>query len=266
MRNHCVLRLATRAALAAALTVALAPRVSAHSNGQILASGKQGGFYCRNCHLGGTVPTVAFDGPMAIDAGSAATFTFIVTSQAASQMAAGLNVAADAGALGLVANQGTRLQENEVTHTEAKANDGNGEAAFEFTWQAPETAGSYTLYGAGCSVDGNDAADGDAAARTTYQVVVRAAAPSATPTETPAPSTPTPTATRDSTPSGGACAGDCNDNGTVAVNELITGVNIALSTASVSVCSSFDVNGNGQVTIDELLRAVNNALSSCPVA
>lgn len=264
MENHPGLRRATRAALAATLVVALAPPVSAHSNGQILASGKQSGFYCRSCHLGGTVPGVAFDGPTEMDAGSTATFTFMVTSKAANQIAAGLNVAADAGTLGLVANQGTRLQGSEVTHTASKANDDNGEAAFGLTWQAPAIAGTYTLYGAGCSVDGNDQANGDAAARTTYEVVVRGAAPSATPTETPAPSTPTATATRDSTPNGSACAGDCDANRTVAVNELITGVNIALATASVSTCPVFDANGDGQVTIDEILRAVNNALSSCP--
>jgi cysteine-rich repeat protein len=39
------------------------------------------------------------------------------------------------------------------------------------------------------------------------------------------------------------CAGDCNDDGSVAINELITGVNIALGSAEVSACSSFDGNG-----------------------
>ncbi|MDX2168471.1 MAG: hypothetical protein SF182_15460 [Deltaproteobacteria bacterium] len=60
------------------------------------------------------------------------------------------------------------------------------------------------------------------------------------------------------------CAGDCNGDNTVAINELITGVNIALGSAPVSACPSFDGNGNGEVAINEIIAAVNNALGSCP--
>lgn len=70
---------------------------------------------------------------------------------------------------------------------------------------------------------------------------------------------PTPTAT----PVPAACVGDCNDNGRVAVNELIQGVNIAIGNAAVASCPSFDVNGNGEVSINELIRAVSNALNTC---
>ncbi len=62
------------------------------------------------------------------------------------------------------------------------------------------------------------------------------------------------------------CAGDCNGDGSVAINELITGVNIALGSAQVSSCPSFDVNGDGNVAINELIAAVNNALNGCPAA
>ena len=62
---------------------------------------------------------------------------------------------------------------------------------------------------------------------------------------------------------GAQCAGDCNGNGMVAINELIVGVNIALGTAAVSQCASFDVNGDGQVAINELIAAVNSALGGC---
>jgi len=60
------------------------------------------------------------------------------------------------------------------------------------------------------------------------------------------------------------CAGDCNGDGQVAINELITGVNIALGSAAVSACPAVDANGDGQVAINELIGAVNNALSGCP--
>jgi hypothetical protein len=61
-----------------------------------------------------------------------------------------------------------------------------------------------------------------------------------------------------------ACAGDCGDDGSVSISDLITGVSIALGDLPVSVCPAFDVNGDGQVGIDELLMAVNAALTGCP--
>ena len=52
-----------------------------------------------------------------------------------------------------------------------------------------------------------------------------------------------------------SCVGDCNDDGMVAINELIIGVNIALDSQPVSACPSFDVNDDGMVTINELIKA-----------
>jgi len=57
--------------------------------------------------------------------------------------------------------------------------------------------------------------------------------------------------------------GDCNGDCTVAINELIIGVNIALGTAQLSQCASLDANGDGMVGINELITAVNNALNGC---
>jgi hypothetical protein len=74
------------------------------------------------------------------------------------------------------------------------------------------------------------------------------------PTSTRTPATP-------ATP--GACIGDCNDDGVVAVNELISGVNIALGNAAVSTCASFDTSGDGQVGINELISGVNALLNGC---
>lgn len=59
------------------------------------------------------------------------------------------------------------------------------------------------------------------------------------------------------------CTGDCNGDGTVTVDELISGVNIALGNRSVDACVVFDTNGDGQVAVSELIRAVNNALAGC---
>ena len=59
------------------------------------------------------------------------------------------------------------------------------------------------------------------------------------------------------------CAGDCNADRQVTVDELITGVNIALGNAAVTACLQFDQNNDGTVTINEILKAVNVALNSC---
>jgi hypothetical protein len=61
------------------------------------------------------------------------------------------------------------------------------------------------------------------------------------------------------------CVGDCDESGSVAVNELVTGVNIALGTATVDTCPSFDANGDGVVAVNELITAVNNALEGCVI-
>jgi hypothetical protein len=63
-----------------------------------------------------------------------------------------------------------------------------------------------------------------------------------------------------------ACAGDCNRDRQVIVNELVILVNIALGSANVSTCTAGDVNGDQTIVINELLAAVNSAILSCPGA
>jgi hypothetical protein len=259
MKNLYALRIAARAALVASSSVGLAATGFAYDDGVFGASGKENGYYCRNCHAGGTAPTVTFEGPTVMGPGSTAIFRFAVSSHGSeTQIAAGLDLAASGGRLGMVEGQGTRLQFGEVTHSEPKLNDDNGEAVFEFTWVAPATEGIYTLFGAGCSVNGNSQRTGDAAARTTYEIVVGVNIP--TPTPTPPIATPTATATEETT-----CVGDCGDDTQVTVDELITGVNIALGIVLPSACPQFDTNGDETVTVDEILQAVNNALNGCRV-
>jgi predicted outer membrane repeat protein len=59
-----------------------------------------------------------------------------------------------------------------------------------------------------------------------------------------------------------ACMGDCNGNGQVTVDEILTMVNIALGN-TVTACDAGDANHDGQITVDEILTAVNNALNGC---
>jgi hypothetical protein len=59
------------------------------------------------------------------------------------------------------------------------------------------------------------------------------------------------------------CVGECNGNGQVTVDEILTMVNIALGNAQLSDCNAGDANGDGAITVDEILAAVNNALNGC---
>lgn len=64
---------------------------------------------------------------------------------------------------------------------------------------------------------------------------------------------------------GGACVGDCNDDGIVKVNEVVLGVNIALEKVGVTIdeCRKLDVNQDGGIAIDELVQAVGRLLQGC---
>lgn len=82
------------------------------------------------------------------------------------------------------------------------------------------------------------------------------------PTATPNPSATTvTTSTATATPE--LCAGDCDKDGRVTVDEIPTMVNIALGNSSLFSCEAGNSNHDGQVTVDEILAAVSNALGGC---
>jgi hypothetical protein len=59
------------------------------------------------------------------------------------------------------------------------------------------------------------------------------------------------------------CTGDCNTDNQCAVNELVTGVNIALGQADMKTCTNFDTNFDSKVGVDELVAGVNVAIRGC---
>src|SRR5262249_33619916 len=61
-----------------------------------------------------------------------------------------------------------------------------------------------------------------------------------------------------------ACAGDCNCDSQVIINELIRGVNILLGNALLDTCPQFDTDGDGTVVVSELIAGVSNTLQGCP--
>ena len=68
------------------------------------------------------------------------------------------------------------------------------------------------------------------------------------------------------TATGLVCVGDCNGDDQVTIDELVTGVNIALGAAALGQCPAFDSDASGEVTIDELVAAVSGALNGCTMA
>lgn len=61
------------------------------------------------------------------------------------------------------------------------------------------------------------------------------------------------------------CGGDCNGDGSVAINELVIGVSIVLGALPVDACPSF-TGADATVDITDLITAVNDALSGCNAA
>jgi hypothetical protein len=82
-------------------------------------------------------------------------------------------------------------------------------------------------------------------------------APTATNTSAVAPtSTPTPTPPA-------SCAGDCDDDGAVTINELVTLVGIALESMPIDTCEAGNTDGNREIALNEIVSAVNKALRGC---
>ncbi len=60
------------------------------------------------------------------------------------------------------------------------------------------------------------------------------------------------------------CAGDCNADGRVTIDELVRIVAVALDDADVDACIAGDERHDGTFTVSEMIGAVNRALSGCP--
>jgi hypothetical protein len=253
-RPHRIIRHALPAIVA--IVAGLASPARANSFGIIGRSGKQG-LSCSQCHFGGVLPAVRLDGPLVVAPGETATYHFEVQSMIPSQRAGGLDIAASDGQLGTIAGQNEQVIGGELTHTRPNPNDDNGLAGWNFTWKAPDAIGTYTLFGAGNSVNLNNQDSGDRSNTTTIDIEV--AESTATPTVTPIPATRTARPTTGPLP----CVGDCDGNGSVAIGELITGVNISLGSRPLTDCADFDANDSGAIEVNELVSAVNGALLGC---
>lgn len=223
---------AARARLAALILLLAAGTASANGSGISGQSGKQD-MTCNSHHVGGVEPVVRLEGPSIVAAGAVATFRFTVESQAPlDQLFAGLDVAASDGVLGTTTPpRGAKLENGEITHTQPRRNDDSGAASWLFTWRAP-AGGPQTLFAAGNSVDGFGNTDGDRAATTQLSVEV-------------------------------GCLGDCNRDGQVTIDELITAVALAQGGSGLAQCPLADGDGDGMVQVQELIGAVQHSMVNC---
>lgn len=89
--------------------------------------------------------------------------------------------------------------------------------------------------------------------------------PTTTPTAETEPDTPTPQPSDTPTPvPSPVCAGDCNGNGNVTIDEIVTLVHIALGDMAIDVCPAGDNDQDGAITVNDILAAVQSTLAGCP--
>jgi hypothetical protein len=100
--------------------------------------------------------------------------------------------------------------------------------------------------------------------RTPTQTATRAASTPTT-TRTPAPTgTLLSTATRTAaSPTTLPCAGDCDGDAGVTVDEVLILVGVGLGNRSIALCPAGDVNRDGEIAINEIVLALGNALTGC---
>jgi hypothetical protein len=60
--------------------------------------------------------------------------------------------------------------------------------------------------------------------------------------------------------------GDCDQDGTVTIGELVTAVSISLGNTDLARCPAADSQSDGRVSVNELIRAVTDALEGCDCA
>ncbi|MEO8602093.1 MAG: Ig domain-containing protein [bacterium] len=172
------------------------------------------------------------------------------TSVASGSLPPGLNIDSPSGVL-----SGTPTAAGEFSFT-ISASDAD----------AVQVTRAFTMMVNGPVPDGTSTSTPAVTPTASGTATVSATPTSATPTSA---ATPLDTATATASPAATAtatgltCSGDCNGDGSVMVNELIGGVNIALGNALLDSCPSFDHDGDGSVMINELITAVNAALTGC---
>jgi len=162
-----------------AMSVLAIPEVGhAYNDGASVVghSGATTGVTCNGCHTGGTAPMVAFSGPATLAAGASGQYTFTVTSKAAADKIAGIDVSVSDTKAQLAAVSATvEAAGGEIVHRAPIPLSG-GSVSVQLTLKAPPTGGTITLYGAGLTGTAVDATAGKLASTTKLTITVTGSA------------------------------------------------------------------------------------------
>ena len=133
--------------------------IDAHDDGQKGRTRKSTDKQGCTCH--GDDPDhsvkVVITGPESLEVNMEATYTLTITG--GPLKAGGIDIAVSKGKLNS-AGTDLKLVSQELTHSNPKKPEGN-QVVFKFTYKAPLTTGTETIYACGNSVDGNDKKTGD---------------------------------------------------------------------------------------------------------
>lgn len=204
----------------------------------------------------------AGNGPVTFNtAGSAFSTQLHVYTGSSIQALGGTEVAAGNSAVTFVATTGTSYR------ISVEGVDDRSVGAFFLNWSPPPTP-TVTEMATRTATATPTEAPASTPSRT--PTLTSTSAPTGTPASTPTNTrTSTPTASRTgaptptNTPEIPPCAGDCNDDGSVGIEELIRGVNIALGSLATNKCVAFDRDFDGTVSIEEIIHGVRMALNGC---
>lgn len=130
-----------------------------------------GGQNCNICHGGGLEPDVVIYGPGIAAPGELLTLTLRISG--GQEISGGFNVSTNEGTLGVISGTtDVREAAGQLTHSEPKSVDADGNVDFEFTWTAPITEGTAVLYAAGNSTNNANQTAGDAAKAITRNIYI----------------------------------------------------------------------------------------------
>ncbi|MBX3042278.1 MAG: immunoglobulin domain-containing protein [Candidatus Kapabacteria bacterium] len=146
--------------------------VYATSTGRVMRTstfdGGCGGSGCHGTSANTATSLSLTSGSLIVDPGTVNSFNIRVTNSNSQITAAGINIAVktsitgstNIGDVGAPIGSGLQVLINELTHTTPKTLN-NGNADFEFTWEAPMKPGKYFLRAVGNAVNGDGGTNGD---------------------------------------------------------------------------------------------------------
>src|SRR5262245_47699500 len=154
LRHNLILVLFVTFASVGTATILFSSGISGYSGNPATHSGHT----CRDCHSGGTQPTVTMEGPTHTVTGR--TYRFTLTISGGTQIGGGFDVSVTGGTL-IASDAQTAIMNSEVVHSATRSADPTGKVSWFYDWTSPGSAGNTTMYGSGLSVNKDFGTGGD---------------------------------------------------------------------------------------------------------